>query len=171
MTRLVQIHREIPIQKQDGEQDEEQDVEHDAHRNVITGDHQLEQTLHQSHRVQVPCQRQELAGDACSKGHLYRNCPDNPDRVSTKDSKILIAAGEDEIADEDVYDSTVFVIEDTDAAVSATATIDAVLFSATDVLLDNQAGRSIFKNGSLLRNLYTKREVHQAKAAREFRTN
>lgn len=79
--------------------------------------------------------------------------PRHPDRVSTKESKILIAAGEDEIADEDVYDSTVFVIEDTDAAVTMTETIDAVLFSATDVLLDNQAGRSIFKNGSLLRNL------------------
>ena len=44
------------------------------------------------------------------KGHLYRNCPDNPDRV--KDSEVLLATGDDDSADDNVYDSTVYLIED-----------------------------------------------------------
>jgi hypothetical protein len=46
------------------------------------------------------------------KGHLYRNCPDNPDRAPAEDTKIMIAAGEDDTADEDVYDSAAFMITD-----------------------------------------------------------
>ena len=88
------------------------------------------------------------------KGHLYRDCPDNRDRATAKDSKILIASGEDDAADEDVYDSAAILIGDAAADINATKTMtsDAVFFSATEVLLDNQAGRSIFKNRSLLRN-------------------
>ena len=33
---------------------------------------------------------------------MYRNCPDNPDRTSAVESKIMIATGEDDAADEDV---------------------------------------------------------------------
>ena len=83
------------------------------------------------------------------KGHLYRNCPDNPDRASAGDSTIMIASGEDDTTDEDIYDSTVFML---DNAVE-TQTSTAVLFSATEVLLDNQAGRSVFKTRSLLHNV------------------
>ena len=42
-------------------------------------------------------------------GHLYRNCPDNSDSV--KDSEVLLATGEDDSADDNVYDSTVYLIE------------------------------------------------------------
>jgi Reverse transcriptase (RNA-dependent DNA polymerase) len=87
------------------------------------------------------------------KGHLYRNCPDNPDRTSAGDSKIMVAAGEDDAADDDVYDSTVFMIEDALVDDEDPETNSTVLFSITEVLLDNQAGRSLFKNRSLLKNV------------------
>jgi hypothetical protein len=64
----------------------------------------------------------------------------------------MIAVGEDDTADEDVYDSAAFMITD---ATETTRDRDSnmVLFSPTEVLLDNQAGRSIFKNRSLLSNV------------------
>ena len=83
-----------------------------------------------------------------AKGHLYRNCPDNSNRV--KDSEVLLATGEDESADDDVYDSTVYLIENGNIDDGSDTSKDAIFFSATEVLLDNQAGRSIFKNRSLL---------------------
>ena len=73
------------------------------------------------------------------KGHLYRNCPDNPDRV--KDSEVLLATGEDDSADDDVYDSTVYLIEDGKIDDGLDTSKDAIFSSATEVLLDNQAGR------------------------------
>jgi hypothetical protein len=87
------------------------------------------------------------------KGHLYRNCPDNPNRAPAEDTKIMIAAGEDDAADEDVYDSTAFMITDTTKTARDNDSCSMVLFSPTEVLLDNQAGRSIFKNRSLLSNV------------------
>ena len=41
------------------------------------------------------------------------NCPENPDRAPAEDTKIMIASGEDDAADEDVYDSAAFIITDT----------------------------------------------------------
>ena len=72
------------------------------------------------------------------KGHLYRNCPDNPDRA---DAKVLIASGEDDEADEDdVYESTAFLLDDGVAHNQAqTESNSTVFFSHTAVLLDNQA--------------------------------
>ena len=67
------------------------------------------------------------------KGHLYRDCPDNLDRATAKDSKILIATGENDTADIDVYNSAAFLIEDAaDVNATKTVTSDAVFFSATE---------------------------------------
>ena len=44
------------------------------------------------------------------QSHLYRNCPDNFDRTSAEDSKIMIATGEDDTAYDDVYNSDVYLI-------------------------------------------------------------
>jgi predicted lactoylglutathione lyase len=60
----------------------------------------------------------------------------------------MVAIGEDDKADDDPYDSSTFVINDTGDAASSS-----ILFTATEVLLDNQAGRSIFKNKNLLSNV------------------
>ena len=55
------------------------------------------------------------------------------DRAPAKDSKILIATGENDTADEDVYDSAAFLIEDAaDINATKTVTSDAVFFSATE---------------------------------------
>ena len=57
----------------------------------------------------------------------------------------MIALGEDETTDtidEDVYHSSAYIISD-----EASSSIS---FTAAEVLLDNQAGRSIFKNNDLL---------------------
>ena len=80
------------------------------------------------------------------KGHIYRDCPDNTQRSPTLDTKVMIATGEDDAADEDFYDSPpTFVINETSKQEPSS-----VFFTATEVLLDNQAGRSIFKNKDLL---------------------
>ena len=82
------------------------------------------------------------------KGHIYRDCPDNPDRSSAQESTVMIAKGEDDgddTADEDIYDSSAFIVHDTTSQESTS-----IFFTATEVLLDNQAGRSIFKNEELL---------------------
>jgi predicted lactoylglutathione lyase len=64
---------------------------------------------------------------------------------------MIAAAGEDDLADEDVYDSSAFMIGDSYAHRHEESSV--IFFAATDVLLDNQAGRSIFKNRSLLSNV------------------
>lgn len=80
------------------------------------------------------------------KGHIYRNCPDNPQRSPTPETKVMIARGEDDAADEDIFDSPpTFIINETSSQESSS-----IFFTATEVLLDNQAGRSIFKNKDLL---------------------
>ena len=65
----------------------------------------------------------------------------------------MIAAGEDYAADVDVYDITAFMITDTTKTTRDNDNCSMVLFSPTEVLLDNQADRSIFKNRSLLYNV------------------
>ena len=60
----------------------------------------------------------------------------------------MIAMGEDEttdIIDEDAYHSSAYIISDEASS--------SIFFTATEVLLDNQAGRSIFKNRDLLFDL------------------
>ena len=53
----------------------------------------------------------------------------------------MVAIGKDDTTDHDLYDSSAFMINDTGDAVSSS-----IFFTATKVLLDNQAGRSIIKN-------------------------
>jgi hypothetical protein len=65
-----------------------------------------------------------------------------------RDSTVMVATGEDDKADDDLYDSSAFIINDTGNAASSS-----IFFTATEVLLDNQAGRSIFKNKNLLSNV------------------
>ena len=81
-----------------------------------------------------------------AKGHIYRDCPDNPKR----ESKVMIARGEDDTTEDDIYDSSAYIINDTSDPASSS-----IFFTATEVLLDNQAGRSIFKNKDLLSNVCT----------------
>ena len=70
------------------------------------------------------------------KGHIYCDCPDNPQRSQTLDTKIMIARGEDDAADEDFYDSPpTFIINETSKQEPSS-----IFFTATEVLLDNQAG-------------------------------
>ena len=64
----------------------------------------------------------------------------------------MLTTGEDDSADDDVYDSKVYLIEDGNTDDGSDAIKDAIFFSVTEVLLDNQAGRSIFKNRPLLHN-------------------
>jgi hypothetical protein len=64
----------------------------------------------------------------------------------------MIAVGEDDTADDDVYDSAAFMITDSPET-TRDRDSNMVLFSPTEVLLDNQAGRSIVKNRSLLSNV------------------
>jgi hypothetical protein len=64
----------------------------------------------------------------------------------------MIAAGEDDAADEDAYDSAAFMITDTPETTRDRGS-SMVRFSTIEVLLDNQAGRSIFKNRFLLSNV------------------
>ena len=73
------------------------------------------------------------------KGHLWKDCPDNISDSGT--SNVMLAAGEDD--DADIFGST-FMVKDNESGGSI------ILFSDTEVLLDNQAGRSIFRNRDLL---------------------
>jgi predicted lactoylglutathione lyase len=75
------------------------------------------------------------------KGHLWADCPDNPNRTT---ANVMVATGEED--DDDMFGSA-FMIKDDESKDSM------VLFSNTEVLLDNQAGRSIFRNKSLLSNV------------------
>lgn len=73
------------------------------------------------------------------KGHLWADCPDNtgqPDKATA-----LVVSHDPHIDDEELLYEAAFVID---------ADNITVLFSNTEVLLDNQAGRSIFKNKALL---------------------
>ena len=58
----------------------------------------------------------------------------------------MIASRKDEDADKEVYDSAAFIIADVICHNQDLHTTTVVLFSATEVLLDNQAGSSIFNN-------------------------
>ena len=79
------------------------------------------------------------------KGHIAVNCPDNPDGVPVENRMVLYnteAIGENDDNDvEELY--TTFMITSESSSAS-------VMFTSTEVLLDNQAGRSIFKNKSFL---------------------
>ena len=74
------------------------------------------------------------------KGHIYRNCPDNPQRspIPTPETKVMIARGEDDATDEDIFDSPpTFIINETSSRESSS-----IFFTATEVLLE-QSSRTI----------------------------
>jgi hypothetical protein len=80
------------------------------------------------------------------KGHIQRDCPDNEERESATSSnltmtvqQLLVTPNEDDLDGEDPTEWD-FVIERSET----------VLFSDTEVLLDCQAGRGVFKNSELL---------------------
>ena len=81
---------------------------------------------------------------------MYRNCPQNFYCAPAEGTKIMIAAAEDDAADENVYNYAAFMIIDTTETTRAKDSCKIVFFSPTEVLLDNQAGRSMFNNRSLL---------------------
>ena len=73
------------------------------------------------------------------KGHLYANCPDNPHSGQTA----LVTVEDPNTADiDEEYDAAFICVNGEEKTV--------VLFTNTDVLIDNQASRSIFCNGDLL---------------------
>ena len=74
-----------------------------------------------------------------TKGHIWSNCPDNPDRHQS--SSAFVAIGEEDPGDEEAIYNACFMMNET------------VFFSPTEVLLDNQASKSIFKNCNLLSNI------------------
>jgi hypothetical protein len=77
--------------------------------------------------------------------HLIANCPENPRRIS---EKVMIAIGDADEADEDaIYDSAFMCCDEHDELIT--------LFSATEVILDNAAGRPVFKSRQLLDNVQT----------------
>lgn len=78
------------------------------------------------------------------KGHVYKDCPDNLKSVE-RPAAMVAAIGEDDEADSP--DDNVYVIH------RSSDDHTFVMFSDTDVLLDNQAGRSIFKNRALLTDI------------------
>lgn len=50
-----------------------------------------------------PSQSETRTCSACFvKGHLYHNCPDNPNRSTASETKVMIASGKDVDEDEDV---------------------------------------------------------------------
>jgi hypothetical protein len=59
----------------------------------------------------------------------------------------MVAVGEDDEEDDDLYGVTLMT---TDEHSFTGASGPVVLFSDTEVLLDNQAGRSVFRNARLL---------------------
>jgi hypothetical protein len=69
------------------------------------------------------------------KGHLWRDCPDN-----IESDKVMVATGEEDECDEEAMYDVNLVTED----------MQHVLFTHTEVLLDNQAGSGLFKNKDLL---------------------
>lgn len=73
------------------------------------------------------------------KGHLYANCPDNPH----PGQNALVTLEDPNTADIDEdYDAAFICVNGEEKT--------AVLFTKTDVLIDNQASRFIFCNGDLL---------------------
>jgi hypothetical protein len=83
------------------------------------------------------------------KGHIQRDCPDNEERETATSSNLTMTVEEllmsPDKGDFDGDDPTEydFVIERSET----------VLFSDTEVLLDCQAGRGVFKNSGLLRSV------------------
>lgn len=79
-----------------------------------------------------------------TKGHLLKDCPDNL-KSAERPTAMVAAIGEDDEADSP--DDSVYMIHRSNNDHTF------VMFSDTDVLLDNQAGRSIFKNRALLTDI------------------
>ena len=77
------------------------------------------------------------------KGHLWINCPDNvaADKAPQGKQSPFIAIGEDDSQDEEAIYDACFMMKET------------VFFGKTEVLLDNQASRSIFNNSDLLSDI------------------
>lgn len=79
-------------------------------------------------------------------GHIWRNCPDKP---KEEGSDVLIASNADalgtveaEVDDDEFYEAFI-----------TTGDADMCLFTRNEVLLDNQAARSVFKNRKLLHSM------------------
>lgn len=78
------------------------------------------------------------------QGHLYAQCPNNPDKVDLETSKAMVAVGDEDDQDEEaIYDAN-FVV----------STEERILFTPSEVLLDNQAGSSLFHNPDLVSDVH-----------------
>ena len=86
----------------------------DRNRLVVKEDADLSEVIKDNHLAQPtlsPSGRWRQETRTC-RGCCTDNCPDNLNRTSAEHSKIMIATGGDDIADEDVYNSTAYVISD-----------------------------------------------------------
>ena len=82
------------------------------------------------------------------KGHPIKNCPDNPNKETA-----LVALEDPNAADfDEEYDAALICTNGEEKAT--------VLFTNTDVLIDNQASRSIFCNGDLLTEITDSSPFH-----------
>ena len=82
------------------------------------------------------------------KGHLAKDCPDNAIEVP---NLALVGVGEIDYDDEDgEYEANYVVVPRTEDCKQESCS---VLFTSTEVLLDNQASQSVFSNEMLLHEL------------------
>jgi len=81
------------------------------------------------------------------KNHVRANCPDNPANQSKPAVHVVVRNLDDfESGDEDGFQQRVLVVTDIEFE-------SVLMFKATEVLLDNQGGRSVFQSEDLLRDI------------------
>jgi hypothetical protein len=82
--------------------------------------------------------RQGQCSGCLQKGHLWASCLDNPSNML----RAVVATDDSESIDYDAHYDTAFVC--------TTKTKEVVLFTKSDIIIDNGASRSVFCNESLL---------------------
>lgn len=89
------------------------------------------------------------------KNHVKINCPDNPINRPKQAVHVVFGNLSDYDSEElDDFHQKVMVIQEVPKKRTLGAAVDKVLmFSATEVLLDNQGGRSVFQSADLLRDV------------------
>jgi hypothetical protein len=89
-------------------------------------------------RISFPAEQLETrtCRGCLKKGHLQRDCPDN----RHEKTGVMVAIGEEDEADDDIYDVTLMTTEEHSPA---DASVSVALLSDTEVLLDNLMGRSM----------------------------
>ena len=88
------------------------------------------------------------------KNHVRANCPDNPvNRVKPAVHVVVGHLDEYDSGEEDDFRQKVLVVHDRDLVVTDVDNDIVLMFKATEVLLDNQGGRSVFQSEELLHDI------------------